>query len=139
MNPHNPNLGELQPKNKQGRTYIDLDNGAMDIDPKKFGRRIAERRNEFGWSQAELGKESGFSSSNIGFWERGECKHPEKVAHLVAIPLETTAEWLLTGHGYRGGPPSILTEKRLVALYRAMTLEEKRRISNEAMRAKKSA
>ena len=76
------------------------------IDPQKLavGQRIAQKRNELGLSQAELGalirtphKPQGLTAGAIGLYERG-MSFPE-MEHFDQLPsiLGCTREWLLTG------------------------------------------
>lgn len=87
-----------------------------DIDPKAFGRRLRERREELGLSQGQIGKElkkqglRGYSQQNIGTLENGTViKDPRRQAMDLAGPLFTTVEWLLHGKGQRSTGPRVMT------------------------------
>jgi transcriptional regulator with XRE-family HTH domain len=95
------------------------------IDPKSFGRRIRERREELVWSQSRLAEESGYSQSNIGWIEQGKSKDPRKQAISLAEALRSTPAWLLHGTGPRETGPKILTTEQLQAIYDAMSVEAK--------------
>jgi transcriptional regulator with XRE-family HTH domain len=75
------------------------------IDPKEFGRRVRERRQELGMSQTALAAQSGQSQSNIGWIEQGKAKKPKHQALDLVEPLRTSVDWLLYGTGeQRNGP-----------------------------------
>ena len=98
-------------------------------DPKAFGARVRQRREELGWSQAKLGKESGYAQQNIVWIEGGGPKRPERAASALADVLQTTREWLLFGQGARVVGPQFLTAKELVERYEALSPERKAAIS----------
>lgn len=87
------------------------------IDLVKFGTRVRELREERGWSQTKLGKESGQSQSNIGWIEQGNAKKPRKQALSLAEALGTTADWLLYETGKKHTALLPLTRKQLTAVY----------------------
>ena len=84
------------------------------VDSAAFGRRLRERREELGLSQAELGAAAGFSQSNIGWLESGVAKRPQRVANELAASLQTTREWLLWKEGPKHVGPSYLVPSKLV-------------------------
>lgn len=90
---------------------------AESIDPKLFGARVRELREEMKWSQTRLGKASGFSQSNIGWIEQGKGKDPKKQALALADALGTTPSWLLHGTGERRTGIRLMTKEELVAVY----------------------
>src|SRR5215471_17219157 len=62
-----------------------------DRDPQVVGTRIARRRQQLGWTQAELADRLGVSPSSVANWERGAA-YPKKklglVEHVLGVPLE---------------------------------------------------
>lgn len=63
-----------------------------------LGRRIVRRREELGWSQAELARRLSVPRGRLSKWERGA--HAPSLAWLQALSgvLGMTADELLTGH-----------------------------------------
>jgi transcriptional regulator with XRE-family HTH domain len=124
-----PNLGQLQPKNlcKQSYAKFGIQSGmkAPSIDPVSFGRRVRERREELGWSQGELGKQSKQSQSNIGWIELGNAKDPEKQALKLARALLLHVDWLLYGTGPRETARPLPSPKEIAALYAGLSDEGK--------------
>jgi transcriptional regulator with XRE-family HTH domain len=92
------------------------------INPADFGRRVRELREEARWSQGRLGKEAGFSQSNIGWIEQGKGKDPKKQALALADALGSTPEWLLYGTGDRQTGVRPLNSDELAALYNNLPL-----------------
>jgi transcriptional regulator with XRE-family HTH domain len=121
MSTEYPNLGQLQPKNLCKQTYAKLGtNRGMrgpSIDPVAFGRRVRERRDELGWSQGKLAKESGQSQSNVGWIELGNAKDPEKQALKLARALHLHVDWLLHEIGPRETARPLPSPKEFAALY----------------------
>jgi transcriptional regulator with XRE-family HTH domain len=83
----------------------------QEIDPKEFGRRVKERRQELKMSQAALAEKSGQSQSNIGWIEQGNAKKPSKRA------------------GERETGLRLMTDQEIVEIYRGLALEERERVS----------
>ena len=100
-----------------------------EIDAKAFGRRVKERRKEFGWSQEQLGDASGYSQTNIGWVEQGKAKDPRKQAMDLAEALQTTQEWLLYETGDKNIGPRLLSDEEIKGLYSDFPLAERQRIS----------
>ena len=129
MTPEYPNLGQLQPKNLCKQTHVKLGTyegmRAPMIDPAAFGRRVRERRDELGWSQGRLAKESGQSQSNVGWIELGNAKDPEKQALKLARALHLHVDWLLYGTGPRETARPLPSPKDFAALYAEMPDEAK--------------
>ena len=94
-----------------------------EIDPVEFGRRVRERRKEFNWSQGELGKESGYSQSNIGWVELGTAKDPQKQALRLAKALRLHVDWLLYKIGPRETGPAIPTPEQFKEIYGNLPIE----------------
>jgi transcriptional regulator with XRE-family HTH domain len=67
----------------------------MTIDDEQFfgeiGHRLRVRREEFGWTQAELAQRCGFKKAYIGFVERGERNvsliNLRRIARVLRIKL----------------------------------------------------
>lgn len=92
------------------------------VDPKKFGQRVRELRNDLGWNQEKLGELSNFSQSNIGWIELGRGKDPKKQAIALAEALGSSPEWLLYGTGARQTGVRPLTKEQLAAIYEDLPL-----------------
>ncbi|MCW5699439.1 MAG: helix-turn-helix transcriptional regulator [Rhodospirillales bacterium] len=63
-----------------------------------LGQRIHGRRNELGWSQAELAKRAGVSQGTIAQLETAaitRTKHLVEIAHALGV----SSEWLASGRG----------------------------------------
>jgi transcriptional regulator with XRE-family HTH domain len=101
----------------------------QEIDPKEFGRRVKERRQELKMSQSALAEKSGQSQSNIGWIEQGNAKKPSKQALDLVEPLRTSVEWLLYGTGERETGLRLMTDQEIVEIYRGLALEERERVS----------
>ena len=60
---------------------------------RELGSRIRRRREELGWTQADLGERSGLHRTFIGSAERGERNlsllNLRKIARVLRVPLET--------------------------------------------------
>ena len=127
-----PNLGERQPKNiwrRSNRKIGRISGMKPEIDAKAFGRRVRERRKEFCWSQEQLGTETEYSQTNIGWIEQGKAKDPRKQAMALAEALQTTQEWLLFGPGEKNIGPRLLSDAEIKDLYADLPLAERQRIS----------
>ena len=61
-----------------------------------LGNRVRRRREELGWSQAELGFRSGMSHQRIDSIEKGEVQRPRKLLE-IADALGVPQRWLLEG------------------------------------------
>lgn len=61
-----------------------------------FAERLKTRRNELGFSQAQLAKKAGVSQSTIGMLEKGRRQEPRKLL-AIAKALGVRAEWLESG------------------------------------------
>jgi transcriptional regulator with XRE-family HTH domain len=121
-----PNLGASPPKTlsqTNNRKFGSLSSMKEPIDPREFGRRVKERRDELGWSQKRLGQESEISQQNIGWIEDGGPKHPQKQALALAMALRTTTDWLLYGRGPRDAGPRVLTTEQFTQVYSALPVE----------------
>jgi transcriptional regulator with XRE-family HTH domain len=133
ISPRYPILGELQPKNlwaTTNRYFGSISNiDRQEIDPKEFGRRVKERRQELKMSQSALAEKSGQSQSNIGWIEQGNAKKPSKQALDLVEPLRTSVEWLLYGTGERETGLRLMTDQEIVEIYRGLALEERERVS----------
>ena len=108
-----PVLGKGQPKNQFRPNNLFIGKvppmGTGTQPSAGFGDRVRYRRLELQMSVDRLMELTGYSQSNISHIERGGTKKPEKIAHLLAKALQTTAEWLLHGTGSNPPPPPILT------------------------------
>lgn len=82
-------------------------------------------------SQPELGRQAGYSQSNIGWIENGEAKRPQRAASALAGPLMTTAEWLLGQGGQKHIGPEFLTAEELLKIYKSLTAHEKSEVSKD--------
>jgi transcriptional regulator with XRE-family HTH domain len=132
MESNYPILGDRQPKTMSQITKLKFGNSydmKQPIDPVEFGRRVREKREELGLSQTNLGKLSGYSQSNIGWFESGRAKDPRIQARDVAEPLRSTEEWLLYGTGTRDTCPPPMTSAEVAQGYEHLTLEERETIS----------
>ena len=59
--------------------------------------RIAQKRNERGYTQAVLASKIGKSAGAVGQFETAANKPSLETLERIAAVLETTVEWLLTG------------------------------------------
>jgi transcriptional regulator with XRE-family HTH domain len=64
-----------------------------------LANRVRRRREELGWSQAELGFRSGMSQQGIDSIEKGEVQRPRKLLE-IADALGVPQRWLLEGEGH---------------------------------------
>ena len=62
-----------------------------------LGMRIALLRAEKGWSQAELARRSGVSTSAVGMYEQGRREPSLGLLVRLAQELGVTTDYLLTG------------------------------------------
>ncbi|MDQ1079716.1 helix-turn-helix domain-containing protein [Pseudoroseomonas cervicalis] len=69
------------------------------INPKALaiGRRIAAKREQIGYSQAELAARIGVTDGAIGQYETGRAVPRINRLERIAVELETSTDWLLTG------------------------------------------
>jgi transcriptional regulator with XRE-family HTH domain len=135
-----PILGQLQPKNLWKNTYRNFGtNSPMkdEIDPVEFGCRVRERRKEFNWSQKDLGKESGYSQSNIGWVELGTAKDPQKQALRLAKALRLHVDWLLYKIGPRETGPAIPTPEQFKEIYGNLSIEGRQALATLAAKYQK--
>jgi transcriptional regulator with XRE-family HTH domain len=145
MSQHYPNMGDLQPKTMFNHTnqVFGISSLMRGIDPIAFGQRVRERRNQLGWNQIRLGKETGYSQQRIGSIEAGETKHPERLVAPLAMAMGVSAEWLLWREGSRPQKPLFLSPKELAGLYEHLTDAEKESVSklveNKAARKRPKA
>lgn len=119
-------LGNRQPKNLSGTPYQKfgkVPSMKNDIDPVAFGKRVEKRRNELEWSQARLGKEAGYSQSNIDWIEKGGPKNPKKYALELAEALQTTADWLMYEKGPKEIGPHVMTREELRKAFEELPAE----------------
>jgi len=127
-----PFLGDLQPKNMCETNYRDFGsfvNMKRAVDSVAFGRRIAERRADLGLSQPQLGLLAGYSQQNIGWFEKGGARRPERAASALADALQTTREWLLWKEGPKHVGPRFLPPPKMLEKYSALTPEQKSVVS----------
>lgn len=128
-----PNLGEMQPKNLWGTTNREFGRFApmeqKEIDPKEFGRRVRERRQELGISQTALAAQSNQSQSNIGWIEQGKAKKPKHQALDLVEPLRTSVDWLLYGTGQRETGLRLLSDAEIAQIYRDLPLGAREEVS----------
>lgn len=120
-----PNLGKVQPKNLWMNNYRNLgSSGPMKkVDAGAFGRRVRERREELGWSQPRLAKESGFSQTHVGWVEDGKPKNPRRQALQLAEALQVHADWLLYETGPRETGPVLPSPDEFSVIYAALSFE----------------
>ncbi len=73
----------------------------MNLDERKFlrdlGNRIRQRREELGWTQAELGERCGLHRTFIGSVERGERNVALLNLRAIARTLRVRLDTLLAG------------------------------------------
>ena len=83
-----------------GPSTIPDTRGATMPDMGTIGQRIQERRNELGFSKAELGRRVGVTRAAVWGWESGETKGLTPV-NLVraADAMRVEIRWLATGEG----------------------------------------
>lgn len=128
MESNYPFLGGDQPKTMWRTTdqkLGSLHNMEQPIDLVGFATRLKEKREEVGLSQTALGKLSGYSQTNIGWLESGDCQDPRTQAQDVAKHLRTTADWLLYGTGVRDTVPPPMTPEELAHDYADFPLAAK--------------
>ena len=72
----------------------------MEPVPTQFGKRLRERREQKGWEQADLARESGVSASVISRLESGERQQATtSVARKLARALGIGVDYLLNTFG----------------------------------------
>lgn len=62
-----------------------------------LGRRIAQKREQLGYTQAQLGAKFGLTDNAVTQWETGRTMPRPKRLERIALELDTSVEWLLTG------------------------------------------
>ncbi len=62
-----------------------------------IGKRIAQKREQKGYSQAELAAKIGVTDGAVGQYETGRTVPRIPRLQRIAAELETTMDWLLTG------------------------------------------
>lgn len=69
----------------------------------RLGERIAQKRKEHGWTQAELARRMGLSEAyghtQVSSWENGLGGMSVPSARRAAMELGVSLDWLLTGEG----------------------------------------
>jgi transcriptional regulator with XRE-family HTH domain len=68
----------------------------------ELGRRLVARREQRGWTRAELARHVGVSMNRLGKWEIGH--HAPGLMHLfvLALHLEISLDELITGRPWSG-------------------------------------
>jgi transcriptional regulator with XRE-family HTH domain len=77
-----------------------------------FGRRIALRRGEMGWTRVELAKEMEISRERLAKWERGENGPSPFLLIRLAVTLGMTIDELMTGKRLEPGTQAMTDEQR---------------------------
>ena len=99
-----------------------------DRDPQVVGTRIARRRQQLGWTQAELADRLGVSPSTVANWERGAA-YPKKklglVEHVLGVTLDEPepAEPILSPgliKAIRDNIPDVADQERVMEFIRIM-------------------
>lgn len=128
-----PNLGQLQPKNLCRTANLNFGRlePMKEADPIKFGTRVRERRKARGFSQARLGKLSGYSQTNIGWIEAGTMKRPHISAAALSEALRSPVEYLLWGTGPKEIGPPIMNDEELRENYNVLSPEDRAAITAE--------
>src|SRR5215469_15248697 len=98
-----------------------------DRDPQVVGTRIARRRQQLGWTQAELADRLGVSPSTVANWERGAA-YPKKklglVEHVLGVTLEEDAPEPVLSPGLikaiRDNIPDAADQERVMEFIRIM-------------------
>jgi transcriptional regulator with XRE-family HTH domain len=67
----------------------------MDIDIKKLGKRVTEKRTELGWSITQLADKCGLSRSYVSLVEHGGTSASLKVFVIIANTLKVRISWLM--------------------------------------------
>ena len=79
-----------------------------------IGQRIQRRRQQLGWTQEDLARESGVPQSAISRIEQGQRKNPgADVIRRLARSLGVTSDWLIGM--YEEDEDAVLTEMVLVS------------------------
>ena len=65
---------------------------------KAFGERVKQLRKDKGWTQKELGKMIGVTYAQLNKYEGGTNAPPLDKLHSLASALETSIDYLVTGH-----------------------------------------
>ena len=68
---------------------------AVSLDPKQIGRRIADARNQKGWTQLAFALEADVSPSTVTRWESGKLppvRELVRIAELLDVSPETLVE-----------------------------------------------
>lgn len=126
-----PILSDSQLKNLCVNSHRNFSNARSmrEVDPRAFGARVRERRDELELSQPEVGKAAGYSQQRIASIEKGDIKRPERAVRALAEALYTTPEWLCWGEGRRSTGRPFLTPRQLAEKYNAMSETEKADLS----------
>jgi transcriptional regulator with XRE-family HTH domain len=73
-------------------------------DRKQLGRRLREARERVGLSAAECARRASTSAHSLWRYEDGRVAPGPSMLVRLANVLDTTVEWLVTGHGR---PPAV--------------------------------
>ena len=103
------------------------------------GERIVSRIKDLRFKQADLCRETGLSATAISQYCTGKRIPDTGSLHKIALVLQTSMEWLLTGNEptYIGLPeagilpdgfPLSRLENSLISMYRVFNLDEKKEI-----------
>jgi transcriptional regulator with XRE-family HTH domain len=65
---------------------------------REIGQRIVQRREELGWSQADLAKRLQVERTRVSRWETGLHSPPLEDLPALSQALRTTLDELITGH-----------------------------------------
>lgn len=66
---------------------------------REVGERIRARREDLGWTRAELAARTGVTPAQVGRWEVGYANPQGAVRTRVIALLGLRETWLLTGRG----------------------------------------
>lgn len=134
-------LGTCQLKNMCGPDHRILGNDGTDgtvgyakfmlpIDPKAFGARLRERREELGFTQGEVGERAGYSQQRVASIEDGHIKRPERAVVALAEAIYTSREWLCWGEGPRRVGSPVSTPRQIAESYSQLDDATKRSVMN---------
>ena len=95
----------------------------------KIGDRIKQERTRLGWTQAELVSrmKTTVRPQVVSQWELGQTDPTAKNCHLVAVAMNVSIDWIITGALPKERAPALASRERaLQNNYAALSEQDKR-------------